>query len=115
MTPGGLPHSGIPGSTPADGSPRHIAAIHALHRLVAPRHPPCALTSSAPRDAPSRANKIELNQSDATLDRQPRMHTLNIIRLLRFTAFAPLLPRGSPCPRATKNRPASGGSVTAQG
>src|SRR5438105_4280851 len=62
MTPGGLPHSGIRGSTPADGYPRLIAAFHALLRLVAPRHPPCALNSSAPRDAPCRANRIELNQ-----------------------------------------------------
>src|SRR5579859_5293663 len=25
-------------------SPRLIAAVHALHRLLVPRHPPCALT-----------------------------------------------------------------------
>ena len=61
MTPGGLPHSGIRGSTLADSSPRLFAAIHALLRLVAPRHPPCALRRSAPRDAPCRANRIELN------------------------------------------------------
>jgi hypothetical protein len=53
MTPRTLPHSGIPGSTPADGSPRLFAAYHALHRLLAPRHPPCALPSAVP--APSRA------------------------------------------------------------
>ena len=53
MTPCALPHSGIPGSAPADGSPRLFAANHALHRLLAPRHPPCALRSAAP--APSRA------------------------------------------------------------
>ena len=27
-----------------DNSPRHIAASHVLHRLLVPRHPPCALT-----------------------------------------------------------------------
>jgi hypothetical protein len=27
-----------------DNSPRHIAASHVLHRLLMPRHPPCALT-----------------------------------------------------------------------
>ena len=42
---GGFPHSEIPGSTPACGSPRLIAACHVLHRLLAPRHPPCALCS----------------------------------------------------------------------
>ena len=41
----GFPHSGIPGSQPACGSPRHIAAYRALHRLLVPRHPPCALSS----------------------------------------------------------------------
>ena len=40
---GGFPHSDIPGSTPACGSPRHIGACPVLHRLLAPRHPPCAL------------------------------------------------------------------------
>jgi hypothetical protein len=45
MTPTGFPHSEIPGSTPACGSPRLIAASHVLHRLLTPRHPPCALTS----------------------------------------------------------------------
>ena len=52
MTPRALPHSGIPGSTPADGSPRLFAAYHALHRLLAPRHPPYALRSAA--SAPAR-------------------------------------------------------------
>ena len=43
--PGGFPHSGIPGSTLDDSSPRLIAAIHVLLRLLAPRHPPYALSS----------------------------------------------------------------------
>ena len=41
----GFPHSVIPGSMPACGSPRLIAACHDLHRLLLPRHPPCALSS----------------------------------------------------------------------
>ena len=41
----GFPHSGIPGSTPASGSPRLIAAGHALRRLSMPGHPPYALSS----------------------------------------------------------------------
>jgi hypothetical protein len=53
MTLCALPHSDIPGSAPAGGSPRLIAAYHVLHRLLAPRHPPCALTCATP--APSRA------------------------------------------------------------
>ena len=41
----GLPHSDIPGSMPAYGSPRLFAVGHVLLRLSAPRHPPCALSS----------------------------------------------------------------------
>src|SRR5437868_8446357 len=43
--PGGLPHSGIPGLTFALNYPRLIAEFYALHRLLVPRHPPCALCS----------------------------------------------------------------------
>src|SRR2546428_11724472 len=45
MTPVGFPHSDIPGSKPVCGSPRLIAAYRVLHRLLVPRHPPCALSS----------------------------------------------------------------------
>src|ERR1700729_2390350 len=41
----GFPHSEIPGSMPACGSPGLIAACHVLLRLLAPRHPPYALSS----------------------------------------------------------------------
>jgi hypothetical protein len=41
----GFPHSGILGSQPICGSPRLIAAYHALHRLPLPRHPPATLSS----------------------------------------------------------------------
>jgi hypothetical protein len=45
ITPGGFPHSEIFGSTLARNSPKHFAACHVLHRLLAPRHPPHALSS----------------------------------------------------------------------
>ena len=41
----GFPHSDIPGSKPACGSPGLIAACHVLHRLLVPRHSPYALSS----------------------------------------------------------------------
>jgi hypothetical protein len=44
MTPAGFPHSDIPGSKLVCSSPRLIAAYHVLHRLLVPRHPPCALS-----------------------------------------------------------------------
>ena len=45
MSPGGFPHSEIAGSKPVCGSPTLIAAYHVLHRLLAPRHSPYALSS----------------------------------------------------------------------
>src|SRR5262249_10355296 len=110
MTPGGLPHSGIHGSTLADNSPWHIAAIHALHRLARPTHPPPPPTRSAPPDAPCRANRIELYQSlssfvDEPHSARPSARRLQVarerrpslsdvghtsIRLLRYRARGPL-------------------------
>ena len=51
----GFPHSDIDGSRDVCSSPSLIAAYHVLHRLHAPRHPPCAL-SSLPNDQPTTAN-----------------------------------------------------------
>src|SRR4051812_41127466 len=45
MTPTGFPHSEISGSTLACNSPELIAANHVLHRLLTPRHSPCARSS----------------------------------------------------------------------
>ena len=45
MSLSGLPHSEILGSKPVCGSPKLIAAYHVLHRLLAPRHSPYALSS----------------------------------------------------------------------
>ena len=39
----GFPHSDIPGSMDICSSPRLFAAYHVFHRLLVPRHPPCAL------------------------------------------------------------------------
>ena len=42
---GGFPHSEISGSQLICSSPKLIAAYHVLHRLLMPRHSPCALIS----------------------------------------------------------------------
>ena len=41
----GFPHSEISGSMLICSSPKLIAACHVLHRLLMPRHSPCALSS----------------------------------------------------------------------
>ena len=40
----GFPIRASAGHWPFSASPRLIAAVHALRRLLVPRHPPCALT-----------------------------------------------------------------------
>ena len=39
----GFPHSDISGSKLICSSPKLFAAYHVFHRLLVPRHPPCAL------------------------------------------------------------------------
>ena len=41
----GFPHSDISGSSDICSSPKLFAAYHVFHRLLVPRHPPCALSS----------------------------------------------------------------------
>ena len=43
--PVGFPHSDICGSLDICSSPQLFAAYHVFHRLLVPRHPPCALIS----------------------------------------------------------------------
>ena len=44
ITKHGFPHSEIPGSLLTYSSPRHFGVRPVLLRLLAPRHPPCALS-----------------------------------------------------------------------
>ena len=46
----GFPHSEISGSLDICSSPKLIAAYHVFHRLLVPRHPPCALSCLASSD-----------------------------------------------------------------
>ena len=59
--PAGLPHSETPRSKPVCGSPRLIAAYHVLHRLSAPRHPPCTLSSLTKLECISRLDEPVVN------------------------------------------------------
>ena len=77
INPKGFPHSEIPGSKPASGSPRLIAADHVLHRLLTPRHPPYAL-SSLTESKRNRSLYLELSYFCAT-----KMPTL-VIRLSKI-------------------------------
>ena len=79
---GGFPHSDIRGSSIARISPRLFAACHVLHRLLAPRHPPHALSSLLtliPQQPASRRNwlKLETKVQAPALRRGPeRIHLM---------------------------------------
>ena len=45
ITNSGFPHSEISGSKLTYSSPKHIGVRPVLHRLLVPRHPPCALSN----------------------------------------------------------------------
>ena len=49
----GFPHSEISGSLDICSSPKLFAAYHVFHRLLVPRHPPCALFCLTSPFAPS--------------------------------------------------------------
>ena len=60
----GFPHSEIPGSKLVCSSPGLIAAYRVLHRLLAPRHSPYALSSLTIRNSNSRSPMYALTSSD---------------------------------------------------
>ena len=72
MTPAGFPHSDIPGSKTVCVSPRLIAAYHVLHRLLVPRHPPCALSSLTGIRSKGASTSCPASQHSVVKDRARR-------------------------------------------
>ena len=97
ITPARFPHSDILGSKPACGSPRLIAACHALHRFLAPRHPPFALSSLTTNYdyleniawLHSRINVFNCQRASRP---EPRHLVDRIQRLVEMTGFEPATP-----------------------
>src|SRR5262245_14720722 len=88
MTRAGLPHSGISGSTLVCSSPKLIAAYHALHRLLTPRHPPCALSSLVK----------SYDRPEETLSKRSSHYSRHLVKMLtRLSLFD--------CQRATETYP----------
>ena len=90
MTPDRFPHSGIPGSRPVCGSPRLIAAYHALRRFLAPRHPPYAL-SNLTTEMDHLARDSVHTFSGCQRARRVTPHTLSRV-LVEMTGFEPATP-----------------------
>ncbi len=72
---------------PACGSPKLIAACHVLHRLLLPRHPPCALSSLT----------TKFTQSTTALRPSSRRENFMMLyALLLAPRYAVLRPQGTP-------------------
>jgi hypothetical protein len=57
-----------------DNSPRHIAASHVLHRLLMPRHPPCALTHLHTKNTRQKTNNSFLFRCSQPLSNTQTPH-----------------------------------------
>ena len=97
---GGFPHSEISGSTPVCGSPKLIAACHVLHRLLAPRHPPYALSSLTfnPRN---RCRRPPIRDEP-----DGRTHATGTLDTLRVWSEKTTVCRIFSCQRTAEGRPA---------
>src|SRR5262249_3162867 len=74
MSQRGFPHSDIPGSKVVCTSPGLIAAYRVLHRLLAPRHSPYALSSLTIRNSNSR-NRTRHQEPGTSRNYVRSMHT----------------------------------------
>ena len=90
-----FPHSDIPGSMPACGSPRLIAACHVLRRFPAPRHPPFALSSLTTNFLMENIAWLHSRISVFGFQRSSRVTLAEIVlrsRLVEMTGFEPATP-----------------------
>ena len=86
MSLSGLPHSDIFGSKPVCGSPKLFAADHVLHRLLAPRHSPHALSSLTIRN--SKLTRSPPSPQAGRPPRQLRTHCVCGRKKLPFAGYS---------------------------
>src|SRR5262245_57391946 len=80
----GFPHSDIPGSKPICGSPGLIAAYRVLHRLLAPRHSPYALSSLTIRNSELTPSDLARRVTAPHAIRPREFHAHCNVRVVRF-------------------------------
>ena len=101
--PAGLPHSEISGSMDICSSPKLIAACRVLHRLLMPRHSPCALYSLTNQKQTFACSRCELcRQSQRNCNRYPNIFS-DAIPQLKFTLSIPFSMETSLLPYFTLN------------
>ena len=91
LKPAGFPHSEIQGSRVVCTSPWLIAAYHVLHRLHAPRHPPCALSSLTIKFAHRKLDQ-HIDSLTPSSSRMPKSSLDDSKTLRRNLSFLGILP-----------------------
>lgn len=90
MTSAGFSHSEILGSKPVCSSPRLIAAGRVLHRLSAPRHPPCTLSSlTKVKDCTLETSTLRFRRPSPGLRRRGRLLESFTLSWIRFSCQRP--------------------------
>src|SRR5438552_10664100 len=87
----GLSHSEIHGSKPACGSPELIATYYVLHRLLAPRHSPHALSSLITKLNPSdilRFQKTSSRQTQRIIVICPKIYLCVVVKEHRLSSWS---------------------------
>ena len=92
LKPAGFPHSEIQGSRVVCTSPWLIAAYHVLHRLHAPRHPPCALSSLTIKFAHRKLDQhiVSLTPSSSRMPESSLEDSKTFRRNLSFLGILPI-------------------------
>jgi hypothetical protein len=91
----GLPHSDIHGSKPVGGSPWLFAASYVLLRLLVPRHPPCALNSSASQslNPPSHQDHVQCSRLACLHQTRYRLAHLHYFAFVNVPGSSPVVGR----------------------
>src|SRR3954465_11190446 len=87
-----------------DSSPRLIAASYVLHRLLVPRHPPCALKNlAAQKSHPSTPGRTSMSGPTQTLLLQSQKMLASTVQFSTYNQTPPPLRRQTrPSPRGQR-------------
>ena len=85
----GFPHSDICGSMDICSSPQLFAAYHVFHRLLVPRHPPCALYSLTCCKALTAAHDVTEWLSEACFRKAVWLHRVILAPLISLRGLRP--------------------------
>ena len=101
----GFPHSDIRGSRCICHSPRLFAACHVFHRLLVPRHPPCALTACPASAIHLAINKWPLKSLLNSFLRKEKTSSFDVFSYLILCIQFSRCDTNKPCDRTVSAHP----------